>query len=100
MKEYGNGISVEPHPRQWVSMYDSKPYDDDDDDAPVLEFWEMWNTSSLPLLLVPLLIWVVARDKVPSLLQIELFKLFVLDSNSWNHFTVCKHMSFHSFKKM
>ena len=50
--------------------YDTKP---SDDEPSVLEFWEMWNISSLTLLLGPLWPRVVAPVRVPSLGQIKLF---------------------------
>ena len=46
-----------------------------DDEASVLELWEMWSTTSLPL--IPSSIWpqVGALDKVLSIGQIELFDI-------------------------
>ena len=66
----------------------------------------MQSTPSLPSLLGPFWIWVVAPDRVLSMSQIEQFdhltvfkqmtfliELLVILSNTWNRLTVCKQMS-------
>ena len=98
--------------------YNIKP---SDHEAPVLELCKTWSTPSLPLPLGPL--W--SRVVVPILCisQIELFTILetvivnnsiwnlklsmfkqmielVLDSNTWNHLTVCKQISSGSFKNV
>ena len=53
--------------------YDTNP---SDDEAPVLELWEIWSTLTLPLLSGPLCpSEVVVLFRVPSLDQIELLVL-------------------------
>ena len=46
-----------------------------DCEAPILAFSEIWNSSSLSLLSVPLGLGVVASDRVLSMGQIELFDI-------------------------
>ena len=46
-----------------------------DDEAPVLEVWRVWSTSSLPSLPGPLWPGVVVPDRVLSIGQIELFDI-------------------------
>ena len=54
--------------------YDTKT---SDGEAPVLELWEMWSTSLLPLLPGLLRPRVVVPLRVPSMVQIELFNLLL-----------------------
>ena len=73
-EEYTNFISAEevrPRPNE-CPLYDIKQ---SDGEAPVMEFWGMWSTSSLPL--IPGQLWpgVVAPDKILSMGQIELFEI-------------------------
>ena len=95
-------------------VYDTKL---SDGEASVLELWWMWSTPSLPLHSVPLWPGVIILVRVPSMGLMEIFnhllylepfncrniwvmlkKLLVLNSNTWNQLTVCKQMSFDSFK--
>ena len=64
-----------------------------DVEAPVLEFWGMWSSPSLPFLPDPLWPRVVVPVRVPSISQIEL-----LNSHTWNLQTECKQMSCGLFK--
>ena len=56
-------------------------------EAPVLEIWRVRSISSLP---DPLWPGVVVPLRVPSMVQIDLFKNYSLDKNTWNHITECK----------
>ena len=64
-------------PSQWVSWYDTKK--SDGEVQVMLEFWGMRNTPSLPLILGPLWLRVVAPDKVLSMVQIELSCVLTLN---------------------
>ena len=63
-----------------------------------LQIWRMWSMPSLPLLPGSYWLGVVAPDRVLSLGQIEQtvckqmtdVELWLLDSNTLNHLTVCK----------
>ena len=46
-----------------------------DGEAPALELWGMWSTSSLPLLPGPLGLGVVAPHRFLSMSQIEVFDI-------------------------
>ena len=62
--------------------YDSKQ---SDGEVPVmLELWQMWSTSSLPLLPGPLWPRMVAPDRVLSMSQIELNCVLMLNWIVWN----------------
>ena len=71
--EYTDYISAEG----WVSPNRCPGYDinQSDAEAPVLKFWGMQSTSSLPLLPSPLWPRVVAPDRVLSMAQIELYDI-------------------------
>ena len=70
------------------------------------------NNSKIPLFPVPLWPGVILPVRVPSIDQIEMFnhlqflkpfncvqmKLLMLDSNTWNYLTVCKHVNSSWFK--
>ena len=57
----------------------SVPYDSklSDSETPVLTFWVMWSTPSLPLLPGPLWPGVVVPVIISSMSQIELFNHFL-----------------------
>ena len=62
--------------------YDTKQ---SDGEVPVmLKFWGMQSTFSLPLLLGPLWPGVVAPDRAPSMGQIELRCILMLNRLVWN----------------
>ena len=69
-----------------------------DGEAPALEIWGMWSTSLLPLLKGPFCPGVVVPDRVPFMDRIEqtlskqmsVLKLWLLNSNTWNHLIVQK----------
>ena len=57
-----------------VLNYGCQLYFSSNGEASVLKIWEMWSTSSLPLLPGLLLQWVVTLDKVISMGEIHLCK--------------------------
>ena len=64
--------------------YDTKP---SDGEAPVLELWGMWNTSSFSLFPGSLWSGVVVPFRVVFMGQIE---PLVLYRDTWTHLTLCK----------
>ena len=60
--------------------YNTKP---SDGEAPFLELWRIWSTFSLSLLFSSLLTGMLVHVQVS-------IELLVLNSNSWNHWSVCK----------
>ena len=60
-----------PKKEQQVFLY--MTLDESNGEASVLEYWVMWSTTSLLLLLVPLYSVVVESIRFPSMAQIELF---------------------------
>ena len=63
------------------SGYDSD-YTASDGEVPVLELWREWNTLLLP---VPFWSGMVESVKIPSMSQIDVWKLS--DRNMWYHIT-------------
>ena len=88
--EYTDCISTEGEdsPNE-CPVCDIKPYEGK---APAFEIWEMWDTPSLPLILVPLWPGIVALDRILSVRPIEQtvckqmtdVKLWLLYGNIWN----------------
>ena len=62
--------------------YDTKQ--SDSEVSVILELWGMQNTPSLPSLPGPLWPGVVASDRVPSIGQIELNRVLILNWIVWN----------------
>ena len=62
--------------------YDSKQ--PDSEVSVILELWEMWSTSSLPSLLGPIWLRMVAPDRAISMGQRELNYVFMLNWIVWN----------------
>ena len=82
--EYNDCISAKRYtanPNEYPG-YDTKQ---SDGEVPVmLELWGMQSTPSLPSLLGPLLLGVVAPDSVIFMGQIELNCVLILNSTAWN----------------
>ena len=77
--EYTDCFSEEgmkPHSKEWPG-YDTKQFDGE---VPVmLELWGMWTTPLLPSLPGPLWPRVVAADRVPSIGQIKINCVLMLN---------------------
>ena len=78
-------LSPPPKGMSWVWQLTAS-----DGEAPFLKIWRVWSSYSLPLLPGTLWIVVVVSLKVPWMGEIDLFKLFVLDRNTWYPITVSK----------